>query len=110
MSGKLYRGLASQVGVSGLVDLIAQGLDLFVQRLQLGAGHPGTGDQVVAETVTAFEQGLARSDNAEEQAFYRGKLQAARYYVTWELPEIYGQTTVLRRLDTTTLDMQESWF
>mgnify|MGYP001949584889 CR=1 FL=1 len=91
MSGKVNQGLANS----------ALYLKVF--------GHTVIGWRWLEQAIRA-EAGLARTDNAEEQAFYRGKLQAARYYVTWELPEIYGQTTVLRRLDTTTLDMQESWF
>ncbi|WP_155402491.1 acyl-CoA dehydrogenase C-terminal domain-containing protein, partial [Ralstonia solanacearum] len=42
--------------------------------------------------------------------FYRGKLQAARYFFQWELPKTGPQLALLASLDTTTLDMQDAWF
>ncbi|WP_180021731.1 acyl-CoA dehydrogenase [Acinetobacter sp. YH16044] len=50
------------------------------------------------------------SDLAEDQQFLAGKLQAAQYYIRWELPEIEHQATLLLELDDTCLNMQESWF
>ena len=55
------------------------------------------------------ERGLENASD-DDINFYRGKLQAARYYVSWELPEIYHQAEILRRLDSTCLDMQDAWF
>jgi butyryl-CoA dehydrogenase len=49
----------------------------------------------------------AQGDDAD---FYRGKLQAARYFFQWELPKIDPQIALLGSLDTTTLDMQDAWF
>ena len=49
--------------------------------------------------------------SAEHDAdFYRGKLQACRYFFQWELPKIHPQIDLLNGLDTTTLDMQDNWF
>jgi hypothetical protein len=45
-----------------------------------------------------------------ERAFYHGKLQAARYYFAFELPMTGPQGELLRRLDSTTLDMRDGWF
>jgi butyryl-CoA dehydrogenase len=47
---------------------------------------------------------------AEPSDFYRGKLQACRYFYTWELPKVYPQLDLLASLDTTTLDMRDAWF
>jgi butyryl-CoA dehydrogenase len=55
------------------------------------------------------ERGLENA-NGDDSDFYHGKLQAARYYINWELPEIYHQAEILRRLDATCLDMQDAWF
>lgn len=43
-------------------------------------------------------------------AFYQGKLQAARYFFRWELPEAKAQADLLLALDSTTLEMQDAWF
>ncbi|WP_313043792.1 acyl-CoA dehydrogenase [Acinetobacter sp.] len=50
------------------------------------------------------------SDLAEDQEFLAGKLQAAQYFIRWELPEIEHQAKLLLELDETCLNMQESWF
>ena len=50
------------------------------------------------------------SDLAEDQQFLAGKLQAAQYFIRWELPEIEHQAKLLLELDDTCLNMQESWF
>ena len=48
--------------------------------------------------------------DAAEPDFYRGKLQACRYFYHWELPKIGPQLKLLASIDTTTLDMQDAWF
>jgi alkylation response protein AidB-like acyl-CoA dehydrogenase len=45
-----------------------------------------------------------------DQDFYRGKLQACRYFFHWELPKVQPQFELLASIDTTTLDMQDAWF
>jgi butyryl-CoA dehydrogenase len=55
----------------------------------------------------------ALADNcleASEASFYKGKLQAARYYIEWELPEIKPQIEVLNSVSPVCYDMQEEWF
>jgi alkylation response protein AidB-like acyl-CoA dehydrogenase len=47
---------------------------------------------------------------ADDQNFYRGKLQACRYFFKWELPKVGPQLDLLASIDTTTLDMQDAWF
>ena len=55
-----------------------------------------------------LEQALAA--HGKEGDFYRGKLQACRYFFQWELPKIKPQLDLLSSIDTTTLDMQDNWF
>jgi len=47
---------------------------------------------------------------AADGDFYHGKLQACRYFYQWELPKTGPQLDLLGSLDTTTLDMRETWF
>jgi len=42
--------------------------------------------------------------------FYRGKLQAARYYIEWELPEINYQVDLLQEVNAVCFDMKDAWF
>jgi butyryl-CoA dehydrogenase len=42
--------------------------------------------------------------------FYDGKRQAARYFISCELPRIGPLLDIVERLDRTALDMRESWF
>ncbi|UTA47312.1 acyl-CoA dehydrogenase [Simiduia sp. 21SJ11W-1] len=50
-------------------------------------------------------------DNGTHEAdFYQGKLQAARYYLHWELPAIEAQLALLDRHDATCYQMQDAWF
>lgn len=45
-----------------------------------------------------------------EKNFYRGKLQAARYYIEWELPQTVQQAELLKPNNQTCFDMQDGWF
>lgn len=56
------------------------------------------------------EVALADLGQNEQDAFLLGKLQAARYYLTWELPETRLQAEILKRMDETPYQMQEAWF
>ncbi|MES2899374.1 MAG: acyl-CoA dehydrogenase [Pseudomonadota bacterium] len=74
--------------------------------------------EAVGHTVVAWmwlEQAMvasAKLDGAtpDDQDFYRGKLQACRYFFQWELPKVAPQLDLLASIDTTTLDMQDAWF
>ena len=48
--------------------------------------------------------------NVEDEDFYMGKLQACQYFIRWELPKVRPMLNLLESIDTTTLDMKESWF
>jgi len=58
----------------------------------------------------AAEKGLAQQPTAKEEAFYRGKIQAARYFVEWELPAISRDIQLLRDNNNACIDMQLDWF
>ncbi|HTN65587.1 MAG TPA: acyl-CoA dehydrogenase, partial [Burkholderiaceae bacterium] len=53
---------------------------------------------------------LAVEREGHDADFYRGKLQACRYFFRWELPKVQQQLDLLASIDTTTLDMQDAWF
>ncbi|WP_205340482.1 acyl-CoA dehydrogenase [Denitrificimonas caeni] len=53
---------------------------------------------------------FADSSNSEDQNFLAGKLQAAHYFIRWELPEVELQARLLQRFDRTCLDMHSDWF
>ena len=91
MSGKVNQGLANS----------ALYLKVF--------GHTVIGWRWLEQAIRA-EHGLARTHHAEEQAFYRGKLQAARYFLTWEVPSCHHDLAILEARDDTCLGMQDAWF
>ena len=45
-----------------------------------------------------------------EQHFYQGKLQAARYYMQWELPQTVQQAELLNANNLLCFDMRDAWF
>jgi len=53
---------------------------------------------------------LSVGKRGHDADFYKGKLQACAYFFHWELPKVQPQLDLLASLDTTTLDMQDSWF
>ena len=61
------------------------------------------------EQAVKAEEGLARGNPADE-AFYKGKLQAARYFLLWEIPGCEHELNLLDAREPTCLDMQGDWF
>lgn len=53
---------------------------------------------------------MGASEAADDQAFVAGKVQAAQYFIRWELPEIQHQARLLQGFDRTCLDMKNDWF
>ena len=53
---------------------------------------------------------FAASNHEEDQNFMAGKLQAAQYFIRWELPEVEHQAKLLVDFDETCLNMQQDWF
>ena len=50
------------------------------------------------------------SASGDDVAFYRGKLQAARYWFGWELPKTEPAAALLQRMDGVPYEMEEGWF
>ncbi|MBK3849173.1 acyl-CoA dehydrogenase [Stutzerimonas xanthomarina] len=71
-------------------------------------GHAVIGWRWLEQAIRA-EQGLAKGNEADVD-FYRGKLQAARYFLTWEVPSCHHDLDLLANRDDTCLTMQEDWF
>ncbi len=57
----------------------------------------------------ALERGGAGL-HPDEHAFYSGKLQAARFFLRWELPKVGPMIDFLDSVDTTALTMRDAWF
>ncbi len=76
-------------------------------------GHMVIGWRWLEQAIHA-EQGLAAlgqgEGNPADTAFYQGKLQAARYFLTWEVPSCHQELSILERRDDTCLNMQGDWF
>ncbi len=71
-------------------------------------GHAVIGWRWLEQAIRA-EEGLARG-HAGDRDFYHGKLQAARYFLTWEVPGCQHELTLLEARDATCLEMQDAWF
>jgi alkylation response protein AidB-like acyl-CoA dehydrogenase len=95
MSGKINEGLANSA--------------LYLQVF----GHMVIGWRWLEQAIHA-EQGLAQISNGQgnpaDVDFYQGKLQAARYFLTWEVPSCAHDLTLLEARDDTCLSMQGDWF
>ncbi len=45
-----------------------------------------------------------------DKDYYQGKVQAAKYYVHWELPLVQRDMSLLKDMDSSCSDMQPEWF
>ncbi|MEO4045456.1 acyl-CoA dehydrogenase [Pseudomonas sp. CAU 1711] len=90
MAGQVNRGLANS----------ALYLKVF--------GHAVIGWRWLEQAIRA-EEGLARGSSADAD-FYKGKLQAARYFLTWEVPGCQHELNILEARDDTCLEMRDAWF
>lgn len=86
---------------------VAQGLANSALYLKV-FGHAVIGWRWLEQAIRA-EEGLAASDAADID-FYRGKLQAARYFLTWEVPSCHHDLALLEGRDDTCSTMQDAWF
>ncbi|MEK1941271.1 MAG: acyl-CoA dehydrogenase [Pseudomonas sp.] len=71
-------------------------------------GHMVIGWRWLEQAIRA-EEGLAKG-NAQDHDFYTGKLQAARYFLTWEVPSMHHDLAILEARDDTCLAMKDAWF
>ncbi|MFJ2482431.1 acyl-CoA dehydrogenase [Pseudomonas sp. NPDC087598] len=101
-----------QVVTIGLLTDLAQGKvnsSLANSALYLKVfGHTVIGWRWLEQAIRA-EEGLVKG-NAADADFYKGKLQAARYFLTWEVPGCHHELALLEARDDTCLNMQDSWF
>ena len=56
------------------------------------------------------QRALDRRLDATDEAFYRGKLQAAQWFFRWELPKVTAQLALLRTMDDSHCAMRDEWF
>jgi butyryl-CoA dehydrogenase len=56
------------------------------------------------------EKLLEKSSDVQKQDFYKGKIQAAKYYIAWELPTIIRDIQLLKDNDDVCTNVQASWF
>jgi hypothetical protein len=116
--------IARAGAVGGESAVMAADLEVALNRLAaVTARLYGTGDPAVTlanasvyleatgHLVVAWmwlEQMLVAGQ--QDASFYAGKRHAARYFFRFELPKTKAQFDLLDSLDTTTLQMDESWF
>ena len=53
---------------------------------------------------------LKNKPHANDEKFYRGKLQAMQYFFRSELPNTYHWGALVKNIDSTSFDMQADWF
>ncbi len=59
---------------------------------------------------TVAQRALDGGAHGDDADFYRGKLQAARYWFGWELPRTQTLAALLERADATPYNMRDDWF
>ncbi|MFF4507014.1 acyl-CoA dehydrogenase [Streptomyces sp. NPDC001401] len=104
LGAALDRALARLVEVTRTIHTAHVPADVRLANASLyleAAGH------VVVAWIW-LEQFLATGD--ADDALRQGKQQACRYFYRYELPRTAGQFDILARLDTTTLDADDTWF
>ncbi len=67
-------------------------------------------EQALCARAALAPDAAAASASPRERDFYCGKLQAARYFLRWELPRIGPMLDLLDALDPTALEMRDEWF
>jgi butyryl-CoA dehydrogenase len=71
-------------------------------------GHTIIGWRWLEQAICA-QEGLAKG-NESDASFYQGKLQAARYFLTWEVPGCHHELAILENRDDICVSMEDSWF
>lgn len=59
---------------------------------------------------SAAEKLLAQTNDSQKQDFYRGKIQAAKYFISWELPIISRDIQILKDNDDVCANVESTWF
>ncbi|MFJ5298151.1 acyl-CoA dehydrogenase [Pseudomonas sp. NPDC088368] len=71
-------------------------------------GHTVIGWRWLEQAIRA-QEGLNKGQTADTD-FYTGKLAAARFFLTWEVPSCHHELAILHARDDVCLTMQDSWF
>ena len=101
--GKVTVALLGDLGQGKVNEALANSA-LYLKAF----GHMVIGWRWLQQAVHA-QQGLSKGVETDV-AFYQGKLQAARYFLLWEVPSCHHDLNVLENRDATCLDMQDEWF
>ncbi|MEH6565693.1 MAG: acyl-CoA dehydrogenase [Halopseudomonas sp.] len=101
--GKVTVALLGDMG-QGKVNQALANSALYLKAF----GHMVIGWRWLQQAVHA-QNGL-NSGNPADHDFYQGKLQAARYFLNWEVPSCHHDLNVLENRDLTCYDMQDAWF
>ena len=104
--------------MAGLIPILGQGLASDKQAILLANAScfMNVFGQIVMSWMWIRQANVAEKalNNAalsvDEQAFYQGKLQAAKYFIHWELPTIATDLTLLIDLDDSCAAMHNDWF
>ncbi len=62
------------------------------------------------QAILATEKLSQLDENSTNVEFFKGKIQAAKYFINWELPEIYHPLELLSSLDPICFEMKNEWF
>jgi butyryl-CoA dehydrogenase len=90
-----------------------EGIDAYLANasLYLGMlGHVVVSWMWLRQALIATMKLSASTNSDSDVDFYRGKLQACRYFFQWELPKIGHQSVLLREVNRTCLDMKDAWY
>jgi butyryl-CoA dehydrogenase len=71
-------------------------------------GHTVIGWRWLEQAIRA-QEGLNKGQTADTD-FYTGKLAAARFFLTWEVPSCHHELAILHARDDVCLTMQDNWF
>lgn len=96
-----------------LLPQLEDGIDLALANASLYLDLVGrvTASWIWMRQALAAESALQSPDLTEgDNHFYQGKVCAAQYMIQWELPSIYPQAAILKRLDRTAYDMRANYF
>jgi len=87
------------------------GPDLFLANANSALemlGHTVVGWMWLRQAVAAAK--ALPDARGDDEGFYRGKLQAARFFAVYELPKVRAHADLLASADPTTHEMQAAWF
>lgn len=108
------------VGSSTLSQVTQSLLGLLGEDLELALANATIYLDLMGRVVVSWiwlRQALVASaglekamDSEQESAFYHGKIQAARYFIEWELPQINMQAKILMDHSDVCYAMRDEWF